>query len=548
VINTFQGTTPGGTNSFLRNSLAAHSGWTSAILLDPASSGVPGLTPLQAELVTNRPTFALIMIGTNDIFLSSLTGFQDRLTTIVQQTTALGVIPVLSTLPDNAAIGGSFEPAVLATNQAIALVAATQDVPLWNYWAALQALPNLGLGSDGIHPTADPAGTGLFTTDGLQYGYNVRNLTAVQVLKKLLIDVEQNGTPDATPVIPTVATATGSDVGGGPQVNVTYSDGSTFTFNAFPATFLGGVRVAVGDVTGDGIPDVVVGAGPGGLPEVAVFDGAALDLGNVQIDAAFYAYPLGFAGGVNVAVGHITSTAPGTPADIVTGAGFGGGPQVNFYRGGLANLAGNPAPVLSFNAFPASFLGGITVAVADVDDAADGHGLKHADIIVGVGPGGLPQVTVFSGADVAAGVSPEMIASFFALPLSFGGGINVAAGDLNGDGFAEVVLGAGPGAGPEVAIFDGFGLAQTGSASAALMGFYAEPSGFTGGVRVAVEESPDPGRAASILTGAGPGGLPEVHTYSTLGTYEDLNSPAFSYLAPVGSFLSGLFIAGNGSF
>ena len=57
------------------------------------------------------------------------------------------------------------------------------SIPLWDYWAALQPVPNQGIGPDGIHPSV-PADnqTANFTGDHLNYGYTVRNLTALQVL------------------------------------------------------------------------------------------------------------------------------------------------------------------------------------------------------------------------------------------------------------------------------------------------------------------------------------------------------------------------------
>src|SRR5262245_48631057 len=70
---------------------------------------------------------------------------------------------------------------------------------------------------------------------------------------------------------------TGADFGGGPQVNVYNFQGiKSFQFNAYDPRFRGGVRVAVADVTGDGIPDVITAPGPGGGPDVRVFDGAHL--------------------------------------------------------------------------------------------------------------------------------------------------------------------------------------------------------------------------------------------------------------------------------
>src|SRR5438552_4479324 len=85
-----------------------------------------------------------------------------------------------------------------------------------------------------------------------------------------------------------------------------------------PALFMGGVRVAAADVNGDHVADIVTAAGPGGGPHVRVLDGAT---GHESL--GFYAYDSTFPGGVFVATGDLDGDGV---AEIVTGAGEGGGP------------------------------------------------------------------------------------------------------------------------------------------------------------------------------------------------------------------------------
>jgi hypothetical protein len=133
------------------------------------------------------------------------------------------------------------------------------------------------------------------------------------------------------------------------------------------------------------------------------------------------------------------------------------------------------------SAFSPTFTGGIFVASGDV------NGDGFADMIAGMDQGGAPQVSIFSGLD------GSLLRSFLAFGPSFAGGVRVAAGDVNGDGRADVIVGAGPGGLPEVRVFSGL----DGSMLASFLG--ADPS-FAGGVFVGVV--PGPGAGAWLAAGA----------------------------------------------
>jgi hypothetical protein len=182
-----------GNNSFNHVSLAAQAGWTTWIVLGDGGAN----SPLAAELNQTRPAVALIMLGTNENILgTNPETYRTLLTNVVNTTLAHGVIPVLSTIPDDYYMGGGYEAGVPVFNQVIAEVAASLDVPLWNYWLVMQPLPNFGLDQYGVHPSASSLGTGNFTPLGLLSGYNIRNLTAVLALDKVLRVVMENGPAD----------------------------------------------------------------------------------------------------------------------------------------------------------------------------------------------------------------------------------------------------------------------------------------------------------------------------------------------------------------
>jgi hypothetical protein len=255
------------------------------------------------------------------------------------------------------------------------------------------------------------------------------------------------------------------------------------SFTPFPQ-FVGAVSTAVADVNGDGVADVIVGAGAGGSPHVKVFDGVT----GAEL-RSFFAYDPGFRGGVSVAVGDVNGDGV---ADIVTGTGAGGGPHVKAFDGNTGMT------LRSFFAYDPGFTGGLNLAVGDVN----GDGV--ADIVTGTRAGGGPHVKAFDG------ITGATLQSFMAYDPGFTGGVSVAAGDVNGDGLADIVVGAGAGGGPNVRAFDG----ATGKLT---RNFFAYDPAFTGGVSVATSDSNGDG-VADIVTGTGPGGGPHVKVFDGMTT------------------------------
>jgi PKD repeat protein len=338
-----------------------------------------------------------------------------------------------------------------------------------------------------------------------------------------------SATASSTATIQEQLLAAGTGAGQQPLVHIydAVSGNLLFTFDAFAPAFLGGVRVAVGDVNGDGVPDIIVAAGPGGGPHVKVIDGTKLS----QVDAngeiedsallgQFYAYSPFFNGGVYVAFG----ISEGTP-EIVTGAGPGGSPHVKVIDATKLSqlqsdsVIADSALVAQFYAYSPFFNGGVRVAAADL------NGDQVLDIVTGAGPGGGPHVKAIDGdrldeLDNNAEISESaLIGQFYAYTTTTtpSGGVFVAATDIGGN--PVIITGDGSQAdgavdGPLVKVIDATKLNVLDSNSeptgAALLGkFFAYDPAFQGGVTVGAAEI-NGDTAAEIITGAGPGGGPHV--------------------------------------
>ncbi len=280
------------------------------------------------------------------------------------------------------------------------------------------------------------------------------------------------GTPN-TPAL--IATSTGPGTASLIRVFDYASGGEKFRIQPYESTFVGGVRVAIGDVSGDGTDDIVTGIGPGGGPRIRVFSGKD---GAVVKD--FFAYEESFRGGLFVAVGDINGDGVG---DIITGTEVGGGPRVSAFDGKTGAVLAN------FFAFDVNQRGGVRVA------AGDFNGDGKAEIVATTGEGVATMVRVMNA-------DGSVVREFAPYTASFTGGVSLAVADVNGDGVPDIATGAEVGGGPHVQLFDG----KTGST---LSSFYAYDSGFTGGVRVGLQDVDGDGKA-DIVTGMGVGGSSEV--------------------------------------
>ena len=312
--------------------------------------------------------------------------------------------------------------------------------------------------------------------------------------------------------------AVGMDAGGGAARLYDPDRTERFALPPFGPTYTGGVRVAAADFTGDGVADLVTGTGPGSATHVRVFDGATQ-----QELFATDPFEASFTGGVFVAAGDVTGDGV---ADLVISPDEGGGPRVRVFSGkGFAQVAD------FFGIEDTAFRGGARAAVGDI--SGDGF----ADLVVAAGFGGGPRVAAFSGASLGTG-PVKLFGDFLAFEPALRNGTFVAAGDLNGDGKADLVAGGGPGGGPRVTVFDGADLLA--NKQTRTTDFFADDTANRGGIRLAVKDLDGDGKA-DLVTGVGTGAGNRVNGYTGAGLTGGSPAVAFALDAFPG-FAGGVFV------
>ncbi|WP_168218774.1 FG-GAP-like repeat-containing protein [Limnoglobus roseus] len=348
--------------------------------------------------------------------------------------------------------------------------------------------------------------------------------------------------PTVPPALPTGQTAITSDL-----LAISKPDGSVqlYRMNAsnqlapvgaayypFGATTTA-IRSAIADVTGDGNPDLIFAAGPGSGSQLRVIDGQT----GADVGGTFSAFESGYTGGLFVAAADVDGDGH---ADVIITPDQGGGGRVMVF----SYASGAPKTIANFFGIDdPNFRGGARVAAADI------NGDGRADIVVGAGFGGGPRVAIFDGSTVTT--SPKkLVNDFFAFSgpdlAGLRNGIYIAAGDLNGDGKAEVIFGGGPGGGPRVTVLDGATLVANPTAAVAnpLANFFAFDAGERGGVRPAVRDVDKDGKL-DLIVGSGERLPAAVRVYTAATTSWTGGQPGAGYYSePFGytSIADGIYV------
>lgn len=183
----FLGTQIEGTSPFARTSEATRVGMTALWALE----GTP--PPVEREAETMSPRYAFVMFGTNDIQYGGPTApadekferMSDNMLALLDWHTARGIVPVLYAIPPYNGESVEIQQLAPTYNALLRAMAEHRKLPFVNYHREMKQLPNDGVRDDGVHPSADYIRLCNFDEEGLQYGYNLRNLLTLQALDRV---------------------------------------------------------------------------------------------------------------------------------------------------------------------------------------------------------------------------------------------------------------------------------------------------------------------------------------------------------------------------
>jgi hypothetical protein len=233
----------------------------------------------------------------------------------------------------------------------------------------------------------------------------------------------------------------------------------------------------------------------------------------------FMAYDENFRGGVNIAIGDIEGDGP---MEIVTAPMANGGPNIRVFGLRSGEIV---ATTENFMAYDENFRGGIAVSIGDIE----GNGI--GDIITTPTSRGGPHVRVFG---VKNHQYVPVTLGVMAYDESFRGGINSCVGDVDGDGWDEIITGIVSAGGPHVRILGVSGLNQ--GVELESPGFFAYAESHRGGIEVTAVDIDGDG-IEEIVTGVGGDGTPLVRFFNADGV-----QVADEFAAYAATYLNGITI------
>src|SRR6185312_17001924 len=135
----------------------------------------------------------------------------------------------------------------------------------------------------------------------------------------------------------------------------------------------------------------------------------------------------------------------------------------------------------------------------------DMNGDGYSDLVISAGFGGGPRISIFDGQSLTHDSFGFLTQDFFAFDPSLRDGAFVGVGDVNGDGFADLIAGGGPGGSPRVLVLSGQTLVKNGFLNALrtpIANFFGGDPSSRNGVTVSARNLDNDGRA-DVLIGDG---------------------------------------------
>ena len=228
-------------------------------------------------------------------------------------------------------------------------------------------------------------------------------------------------------------------------------------FHVYETQFAGGVRTAIADMNGNGVDDIVVAPGEGRVAEVRVFDVSGTEMSEYRLR------PFGpsFLGGVNIALGDVDGDGVN---DLI--AAQSRGSTVSIFRGN-SESGWETSPFRSYTPYGSTHLAGVNVAIADIGEITNGTINQmdskdgRSELVIGTGAGAIKPVQIV---DVSG--NPTVVAVLAADSVVDSSGVQLSTGLYDDDSVDDIFVSSGRGVNARTDVYqafrqDGLSLANT---------------------------------------------------------------------------------------